>query len=100
MNRTCGLASVAMLVLSATPLAAQRSGRHVIDRASIADAGWHRLGEIVSALPPGSTASIEGFNHELRGSRLGFFQTTQVAATWLVRLDGQIMPIDIGGIWM
>jgi hypothetical protein len=79
---------------------AQRSTRRVIDRAGIAAAGWHRVGEIVDALPPGSTASVEGFNHEMRGSRLGFFETTQVQASWLVRLDGQTMPMQIGGLWI
>jgi hypothetical protein len=89
-----------LLLSSATPLAAQRSSRRIIDRRAIAAAGWHRVGDIVAALPPGSTASIDGFNHELRGSRLGFFATTQTQATWLVRLDGQVMPMQVGGLWM
>jgi hypothetical protein len=100
MKRVCGHASAVSLLLFATPLLAQRSEHRVIDRAAIAVAGWHRLGDIVAALPPGSAASIDGFNHELRGSRLGFFQTTQVTATWLVRLDGQIIPVQIGGTWI
>jgi hypothetical protein len=100
MIRFGGGASAAVLLLSATPLAAQRSGHRVLDRAAIAAAGWHRMGDIAAALPAGSTASIDGFNHELRGSRLGFFQTTQVTATWLVRLDGQPMPMRIGGTWI
>src|SRR4051812_3235922 len=100
MKRVCGHASAASLLLFATPLAAQRSEHRVLDRAAISAAGWHRLGDIVSALPPGSAASIDGFNHELRGSRLGFFQTTQVTASWLVRLDGQLTPMQIGGMWI
>jgi hypothetical protein len=89
-----------LLLFSATPVAGQRSSRRVIDRRAIAAAGWHRLGDVVAALPPGSTASIDGFNHELRGSRLGFAATTQVQATWLVRLDGQVMPMQVGGLWI
>src|SRR5438128_621767 len=100
MIRSCGRVPAVCLLLFATPLIAQRSERRVIDRAEIADAGWHRLGDIIAALPPGSTASIDGFNHELRGSRLGFFQSTHVVASWLVRLDGQLMPMQVGGTWI
>src|SRR3954454_2341501 len=100
MKRVSGHVSAASLLLFATPLAAQRSEHRVLDRAAIAAAGWHRLGDMVAALPPGSAASIDGFNHELRGSRLGFFQTTQVTASWLVRLDGQLMPMQVGGTWI
>ncbi len=89
-----------MLLLVATPVGAQRSDRRVVDRAAIERAGWHRLGDIVQALPPGSSASVEGFNHELRGSRVGFFQTTGVAASWIVRLDGQLVPMQVGGVWI
>src|SRR3954465_1431357 len=100
MKRVCGYISAASLLLIATPLGPQRSAHRLIDRAAIAAAGWHRLGDIASALPPGAAASVEGFNHELRGSRLGFFQTTQVTASWIVRLDGQSMPMQIGGTWL
>jgi hypothetical protein len=100
MTRVGGRLSAAILLLSATPLAAQRSDRRVLDRAAIARAGWHRLGDIANALPPGSTASLEGFNHELRGSRVGFSQTNDVSATWLVRLNGQVMPMQVGGLWI
>jgi hypothetical protein len=100
MTRACGHLSAAILLLSATPLHAQRSDRRVLDRAAIARLGWHRLGEIANALPPGSVASIDGFNSELRGSRLGFSQTNDVSATWIVRLDGQLMPMRVGGLWV
>lgn len=100
MTRFGGRASAAVLLLFATPLAAQRSDRRVVDRAAIARAGWHRLGDIAEALPPGSSASVEGFNHELRGSRVGFFQTTGVTASWVVRLDGQLVPMQVGGVWV
>ena len=100
MTRCRGLAVTALLLLSATPLAAQRSARRVLDRAAITAAGWHRVGDIAAALPPGAAASLDGFNYELRGSRLGFFQTTEVRATWLVRLDGQTMPMQLGGTWI
>jgi hypothetical protein len=100
MIRFRGRATIAMLLIFATPLAGQRSDRRVLDRSAIAAAGWHRLGDIVAALPPGASASVDGFNHELRGSRLGFFATTQVTTSWVVRLNGQLVPMQIGGIWI
>ena len=100
MTRFGGRTSAAALLLFATPLSAQRSDRRVLDREAIARAGWHRLGDIASALPPGSSASVEGFNHELRGSRVGFFQTTGVTASWVVRLDGQLVPMQVAGVWI
>ena len=100
MTRFGGRMSAAALLLFATPLTAQRSDRRTIDREAIARAGWHRLGDIASALPPGSSASVEGFNHELRGSRVGFFQTTGVTASWVVRLDGQLVPMQVAGVWI
>lgn len=100
MTRIAGCRGLCTLLLCATPLVAQRSTRRVIDRAGIAAAGWHRVGEVVDALPPGSTASVEGFNSEIRGSRLGFFETTEVRASWLVRLDGQPMPMQVAGLWI
>jgi hypothetical protein len=100
MTRICGPASAALLLLFATPVVAQRSDHRVLDRAAIARAGWHRLGDLVGALPPGSTASVEGFNNELRGSRVGFLQTNGVTASWIVRLDGQPVPLQVGGIWV
>jgi hypothetical protein len=100
MTRIAGCRGLFVLLCCATPLVAQRSTRRVIDRAGIAAAGWHRVGEVVDALPPGSTASVEGFNSEIRGSRLGFFETTEVRASWLVRLNGQPMPMHVAGLWI
>jgi hypothetical protein len=89
-----------VLLFLATPVAAQRSARRVIDAPAIAAAGWHRLGDIVNALPPGATASIDGFNHEMSGSRLGFHETSGTRAMWTVRLDGQPTPMQIDGVWL
>ena len=100
MTRFGGRTRAAALLLFATPLVAQRSDRRVLDREAIARAGWHRLGDLASALPPGSAASIEGFNYELRGSRVGFFQTNGVNASWIVRLDGQLVPMQVAGVWI
>ena len=93
-------AGLLALLFIATPLAAQRSARRVIDAAAIAAAGWHRLGDIVNALPPGSAASIDGFNHEMSGSRLGFHESSGTRAMWTVRLDGQPTPMQIDGVWL
>lgn len=100
MTRCHFRAAIALLLLSPTPLAAQRSDRRVIDAAGIAAAGWHRIGDIVAALPPGTVASVDGFNHDLTGSRIGFMESPSVRATWIVRLDGQVMPMAIGGLWI
>jgi hypothetical protein len=89
-----------LLLLCSTPLAAQRSARRVIDAAAIAAAGWHHLGDIAAALPPGSIASVDGFNYELSGSRQGFSETTGARATWLIRLDGQEVPTRLAGLWI
>ncbi|MEO5567062.1 MAG: hypothetical protein ABIR92_01130 [Gemmatimonadaceae bacterium] len=88
------------LLLCTTPVAAQRSARRVIDAAGIAAAGWHRLGDIVSALPPGATASVDGFNHALTSSRVGFMEASGSTASWRVRLDGQTMPVSVAGLWI
>ena len=100
MLRIAPRAGTLLLVLCSTPLAGQGSSRRVIDAAAIARAGWHRLGDVATALPPGATSSVDGFNHELSGSRLGFISTTGSLPTWLVRLDGQQMPMRIAGMWM
>ena len=93
-------AGLLVLLFLATPLAAQRSARRVIDASAIAAAGWHRLGDIVHALPPGAAASIDGFNHEMSGSRLGFHESSGTRAMWTVRLDGQPTPMQIDGVWL
>ena len=100
MLRIARRAGMLVLLFSSTPLAAQRSARRVLGTAEIAAAGWHRLGEIAAALPPGASASVDGFNSELSGSRLGFFETTGNTASWIVRLDGQVMPMRVGGLWI
>ena len=100
MMRSAGRVGACALLCFATPLIGQRSDRRLIDRGAIAAAGWHRLGDLIAALPPGSTASVDGFNHEMRGSRIGFAATNGVSATWLIRLDGQVVPISIGGTWI
>lgn len=79
---------------------AARSARRTIDAAGIATAGWHRVGDIVSALPPGATASVDGFNHALTSSRVGFMEASGSTASWRVRLDGQTMPVSIAGLWI
>jgi hypothetical protein len=89
-----------VLLLLSTPVAAQRSARRVIDARAIAAAGWHRLGDIVSALPPGAVASVDGFNSEISGSRLGFQEASGIRAMWMVRLDGQPMPMQLDGMWL
>lgn len=88
------------LLLSTTPLDAQRSGRRMVDAAGIAAAGWHRLGDIVDALPTGTVATTDGFNHQLTGSRVGFVDAGGSNARWMVRLDGQVMPVNIEGLWI
>jgi hypothetical protein len=88
----------ALLLACSTPVAAQRY--RVIDAAAIAAAGWHRLGDIAAALPPGSTASIDGFNHNMTGSRVGFSSANSAAVAWVVRVDGQMMPVNLRGLWI
>lgn len=97
MTRDTLRASMFALLLCSTPLAGQR---RVIDAVGIANAGWHRVGEIVSALPPGTTASVDGFNHALTGSRVGFMEASRSTAGWMVRLDGQTMPVSVAGLWI
>lgn len=95
-----GAGLLGLLLLSTTPLAAQRSSRRVVDAAGIAAAGWHHLGDIVDALPTGSVATTDGFNHQLTGSRVGFIEAGASNARWMVRLDGQVMPVNIEGLWI
>jgi hypothetical protein len=52
------------------------------------------------ALSPGSTASVDGFNHEMTGSRLGFFKASGARANWVVRVDGQLAPVRLAGLWI
>lgn len=100
MTRHAACASAFLILLGSTPLAGQRSDRRVVDAAAMASAGWHRLGDIASALPPGSTASVDGFNHELTGSRLGFREAGGPSVMWMLRLDGQQVPAHVGGLWI
>ena len=101
MMRTGLRAGWLALLLCSTPAAAQRSGRRVLRAADIAAAGWHRLGDIVSALPPGSVATIDGFNHQLTSSRVPFTGTQGATrAAWAVRLDGQRIPVVVDGMWI
>lgn len=95
------------LLLCSTPAAGQRcpscgesSSRRVFDAAAIAARAWHHLGDIVEALPPGSSASVDGFNASLTGSRIGFMEASGSTLPWMIRLDGQPMPMTIGGLWL
>ena len=100
MRHTVLGATLLGLLLSTTPIGAQRSSRRVVDAAGIAAAGWHHLGDIVDALPTGSVATTDGFNHQLTGSRVGFVEAGTTNARWMVRLDGQVMPVNIEGLWI
>jgi hypothetical protein len=100
MTRCPFRAAIVVLLLCSTPLGAQRSDRRVIDAAGIAAAGWHRIGDIAAALPPGTAASADGFNYDLTASRLGFMESSRARASWIVRVDGQAMPMAIGGLWI
>ena len=100
MKRYAMRAGAFLLLSCSTPLAGQRSDRRVIDAADIAAAGWHHLGDVASALPPGAVASVDGFNHELSGSRLGFIEAGGARVMWTVRLNGQPVPTSVGGLWI
>ncbi len=89
------------LLLISPPAAAQRSSRRVLRAADIATAGWHRLGDVVAALMPGNTASIDGFNASLTDSRLPFAGLSAAGSPdWMVRVDGQRIPVAIDGMWI
>jgi hypothetical protein len=98
MTRPAFRAALFALALSTTPAGAQRSARRVVDASGIAAAGWHHLSDIVDALPPGSAASTDGFNYMLSGSRIGFVEASASGARWMVRLDGQAMPVAFEGL--
>src|SRR5437870_1740277 len=78
------------LVLFGTPAAGQRSGRRVLRGADIAAGGWHRLGDLVSALTPGSVSTVDGFNVSITAGRIPFAGLSAAGSPqWTVRLDGQ-----------
>lgn len=84
-----------------TPAAAQRSARRVVRTPEIAAGGWHRLGDVVAALMPGNMASVDGFNAALTGNRLPFAGLSAAGSPgWMVRLDGQRIPVSIDGMWI
>lgn len=88
MARYASRAGVLVVLACTTPLGAQRS--RVIDSAGIAAAGWHRLGDIALALPLGTTATIDGFNYALTGSRQGFSRANSAGVSWMVRVDAAL----------
>jgi hypothetical protein len=91
---------LAAVVLS-TPAAAQRSSRRVVRAPDIAAGGWHRLGDVVSALMPGTMASVDGFNAALTNDRLPFAGLSAAGSPqWLIRIDGQRIPVAIDGMWI
>ncbi|HET9424118.1 MAG TPA: hypothetical protein VFO55_02005 [Gemmatimonadaceae bacterium] len=100
MTRIAMSVGLLALLIWPTPLSGQRSARRVIDAAGIAAAGWHHLADIASALPPGGTATVDGFNHAMTSSRTGFVEASGSSARWSVRLDGQSMPVSLEGLWI
>lgn len=101
MTRAGFRAGCLALLLITTPAAAQRSSRRVLRAADIAAGGWHRLGDVVSALTPGNLASIDGFNAMLTDSRLPFSGVSAAGSPdWMVRVDGQRIPVTIDGMWI
>jgi hypothetical protein len=101
MMRVSFRAGCAAVILLTTPAAAQRSGRRVVRATDIAAAGWHRLGDIVSALMPGNVASVDGFNAALTASRAPFAGLSAAGSPqWIVRVDGQRIPMAIDGMWI
>lgn len=89
------------LLLISTPAAAQRSSRRVLGAADIAAGGWHRLGDVVAALVPGSMATVDGFNALLSENRLPFAGLSAAGSpAWMIRVDGQRIPVAIDGMWI
>jgi hypothetical protein len=95
------IAIVVAVALYATPVAAQRSGHRVWRREDIAARGWHRLGDIVAALPPGTAGSIDGFNWQLGSMSVPMPESRPSGpAPWLLRIDGARVAVDVNGMWM
>ncbi len=95
------LALAGSVLLSATPALAQRSGQRTWRREDIAARGWHRLGDIVAALPPGTAGSIDGFNWQLGSMSVPMPESRSSGpSAWLFRIDGARIPVDINGLWM
>ena len=91
-----GLLLVAFRVASG-----QSPTRRVVTAAQIAAAGWHRLGDVAAALMPGRMASVDGFNVALTAGRLPFAGLSAMGSpSWVVRVDGQRMPMAIDGMWI
>src|ERR1043166_107959 len=95
------LRSALLLGLAASPTFAQRPVHRVATAADIAAGGWHRLTDAVGALMPGRLASVDGFNVALTSERLPFAGLSATGSPqWVVRLDGQRMPIAVDGMWI
>src|SRR4051812_32680607 len=90
-----------ILALASGTASAQRPTHRVATAADIAAGGWHRLTDVIGVLMPGRVATVDGFNVALTSGRLPFAGLSATASPqWVIRLDGQRMPIAVDGTWI
>src|SRR4051812_7784861 len=90
-----------LLLVTVRVAGGQPTTRRVLTGAQITAAGWHRLGDVAAALMPGRIASVDGFNVAMTAGRLPFAGLSAMGSpSWVVRVDGQRMPMAIDGMWI
>ena len=91
---------IAALLLAAAPVAAQGQAwpsHQTISRAEIEAAGWTRVSELVYAVRGLARSSVDGITVSGDAAGLAAWQLTPDAGALTILVDGQPVPLALGG---